>query len=177
DVFLSQNFFAVQIETPRNDGGRGLWLRGDGKGNLVAVPGQESGIKVYGEQRGSALCDFDADGRVDVVVSQNGAETKLYRNVGGKPGIRVRLAGGAENPGGIGAVLRLEYADGKKGPVRAILAGSGYWSQDSAVAVLGKAGEPESLWVRWPGGKETRVKIPAGAKEIKVGVHGMIASL
>ncbi|MEW6301919.1 MAG: VCBS repeat-containing protein [Verrucomicrobiota bacterium] len=172
DVFLSQNFFAVQIETPRNDGGRGLWLRGDGKGNLVAVPGQESGIKVYGEQRGSALCDFDGDGRVDVVVSQNGAETKLYRNVGGKPGIRVRLAGGAENPGGIGAVMRLEYADGKKGPTRAILAGSGYWSQDSAVQVLGQAGEPESLWVRWPGGKETRTSIPANAKQITVNAEG-----
>src|SRR6185436_20245188 len=26
DIFLSQNFFAVQAETSRYDGGRGLWL-------------------------------------------------------------------------------------------------------------------------------------------------------
>ena len=54
DLFLSQNFFAVQPETPRYDGGRGLWLRGDGQGGFQAVSGEESGITVYGEQTSSA---------------------------------------------------------------------------------------------------------------------------
>ena len=79
DLFLSQNFFATREETTRYDAGRGLWLRGDGRGNFRAVPGQESGITVYGEQRGAALSDFDGDGRVDLVVAQNAAETKLYK--------------------------------------------------------------------------------------------------
>ena len=57
DVFMSQNFFAVNGEGWRSDAGRGLWLRGDGKGKLVAVGGEESGVKVEGEQRGSALGD------------------------------------------------------------------------------------------------------------------------
>ena len=89
DIFLSQNFFATQPETPRLDGGRGLWLRGDGTGKLMPVPGQESGVKIYGEQRGAALCDYDGDGRVDLVVTQNGAETKLYHNARARPGLRV----------------------------------------------------------------------------------------
>ena len=96
DVFLSQNFFDLATRMLRSDdagyrldAGRGLWLRGSGGGKLEAVPGQKSGILVYGEQRGAALCDFDGDGRVDLAVSQNGAETKLYRNVLGKPGLRV----------------------------------------------------------------------------------------
>ena len=55
DVFIAQNFFATPIDTPRLDGGRGLWMKGDGKGNLTAVPEQVSGIKGYGEARGTAL--------------------------------------------------------------------------------------------------------------------------
>src|SRR4029079_2492998 len=52
DVFLSQNFFAVNADGTRLDAGRGLWLRGTGDGKLVPMPGQDSGVKVYGEQRG-----------------------------------------------------------------------------------------------------------------------------
>ena len=44
DVFLSQNFFAYHVGTPRSDGGRGLWLKGDGTGVLTPVAGQETGI-------------------------------------------------------------------------------------------------------------------------------------
>src|SRR6185436_16845405 len=103
DIFLSQNFFATPPETPRLDAGRGLLLRGDGAGRFKTVPSLESGIEVYGEQRGAAMADFDADGRIDLVVTQNGAATKLFHNVGAKPGLRVRLAGPQENPSGVGA--------------------------------------------------------------------------
>ena len=33
---------------------------------------------VYGEQRGAAAADYDRDARVDLVVTQNGAATRLY---------------------------------------------------------------------------------------------------
>jgi hypothetical protein len=122
DLFLSQNFFAGRTEDNRQDAGRGLWLRGDGKGSFVPVPGQESGIKIYGEQRGSAAGDFDRDGRVDLVVAQNAAQTKLYRNAGAKPGLRVRLKGPNDNPDGIGAVVRLLFGE-RFGPAREIHAG------------------------------------------------------
>ena len=39
DIFLSQNFFASHVLTPRSDAGWGLWLRGDGTGRLAPVPG------------------------------------------------------------------------------------------------------------------------------------------
>src|SRR5437899_4063477 len=93
DVFLSQNFFANQPEVPRYDAGRGLLLRGDGTGKLNPMPGRESGIKIYGEQRGAAVADLNQDGRPDLVVTQNAAPTKLYRNANAKPGLRVRLIG------------------------------------------------------------------------------------
>ncbi len=176
DLFLSQNFFAMNSETARNDAGRGLWLRGDGQGGFKAVSGQESGVKVYGEGRGCALGDYDGDGRVDLVVGQNGAATKLYHNVGGKPGLRVRLKGGPGNPTGVGAQLRLIYGEGK-GPVREIHAGSGYWSQDGAVAVLGMAEAPTQLWVRWPGGKTFTASVSRGAREIEVTREGEVKVL
>jgi len=180
DIFLSQNFFALATGMLRPDdagyrldAGRGLWLRGTGGGKLEAVPGQKSGILVYGEQRGAALCDFDEDGRVDLAVSQNGAETKLYQNVLGKPGLRVRLAGPPGNPDGVGATLRLVFG-GRMGAAREIHGGSGYWSQDSVVQVMGCPETPTQIWIRWPGGKTTTSPIPAGAKEIVVDTSGKV---
>ena len=167
DVFLSQNFFATRAEIPRLDAGRGLWLLGDGTGKLRALSGGESGVKIYGEQRGAALADFNEDGRIDLVVTQNGAPTKLLENVAAKPGLRVRLIGAPGNPAGVGATVRLKFGD-RQGPAREIHAGSGYWSQDSAVPVLSAPEPPTQLWVRWPGGQTTTTDIPAGGKEISV---------
>ncbi|MEK7675294.1 MAG: VCBS repeat-containing protein [Verrucomicrobiota bacterium] len=173
DAFLSQNFFGVEMDTSRYDAGRGLWLRGDGHGRMSPVRGQDCGVRVYGEQRGAALSDFDGDGRVDLVVTQNSAETKLYRNIGAKSGLRVRLEGVAGNPCGVGAVVRLRHGE-TAGPAREIRAGSGYWSQDSPVLVLGTAVPPAAIQVRWPGGRLTESLLPPGVKEVRVRANGEI---
>ncbi len=171
DVFLSQNFFASEVETSRSDAGRGLWLKGDGTGKLTAIQAHESGIKVYGEQRGAAIGDYDRDGRIDLIVSQNGAATKLYHNIGSKPGLRIRLAGPTGNRNGVGATIRVVYEEGY-GPAREVHLGSGYWSQDSIVQVMGPRDNAKRIWVRWPGGKITESDIPPGAKEITVTLNG-----
>ena len=173
DIFLSQNFFANQPEVPRYDAGRGLLLKGDGAGNFAPVPGQVSGILVYGEQRGAAVADYDHDGRLDLAVSQNAGPTRLYHNVSAKPGLRVRLIGPAGNPDGLGAQLRLLFGS-RPGPIREIHAGSGYLSQDSAVTVLATPEAPSSLWVRWPGGKITTTPLGATRKEVTVDTNGRI---
>ena len=167
DVFLSQNFFATAVGIPRFDAGRGLLLTGDGKGVLAPMPGQRSGILVYGDQRGAAYSDYDADGRVDLVVSQNAATTRLLHNIGAKPGLRVRLQGPAANPDAIGAQVRAVYGS-RMGPVREIQAGSGYWSENGAVQVFGGPQLPSEIWVRWPGGRELRTPVVAGAREVTV---------
>ena len=171
DVFLSQNFFATHPEAWRHDAGRGLWLRGDGAGGFVALSGQESGVKVYGEQRGCALADYDGDGRVDLVVSQNGAATKLYRNVRARPGLRVRLEGPETNPALVGTAMQLVSGD-RAGPLREVHAGSGYWSQDGAVQVLASPTAPSALRVRWPGGAVGAFPVPPGAREVSVSPAG-----
>jgi len=173
DVFLTQNFFATVPGVARYDAGRSLWLAGDGTGRLTPVPGVESGVAIYGDPRGAALADFDADGRIDLVVSQNGAATRLFHNVGAAPGLRVRLQGPPENPDAIGAAVRVLYAEGvDAGPLREIRAGSGYWSVDDPVQVLGLREDPRALHVRWPDGSEAEVPIEAGQTEIVVRREG-----
>jgi hypothetical protein len=165
DLFLSQNFFDNEAETPRSDAGRGLLLLGDGQGAFRPVPGQISGIEVYGEQRGAAVADFDHDGRPDLVVTQNGAPAKLYRNRSSKPGVRIKLENPSAkfNPAAIGAIVRAGVK-GDYGPAREIHGGSGYWSEDSAEQIIAvHSGEESELWIRWPGGKTNIVKIPPGA--------------
>ena len=131
------------------------------------MPGDRSGVLVYGDQRGAAFADYDRDGRLDLVVSQNGAQTRLFHNRGARAGLRVRLRGPASNPDAIGAQVRVVYRQ-RMGPVREIQAGSGYWSENGAVQVFSLAEPATAVWVRWPGGGESRVSIAANAREVVV---------
>ena len=173
DIFLSQNFFDVQAQTSRNDAGRGLLLKGNGHGAFEEVPGQLSGIQVYGEQRGSAVADYDNDGRVDLAVTQNGAATRLYHNLAAHPGLRVRLNAGPDNPQGVGAVLRLGFGEAW-GPAREVHAGSGYCSEDSALQVMALPRPATRIEVQWPGGAKTVSAIPSQAREIAVDRSGAV---
>jgi hypothetical protein len=179
DLFLAQNLFSVEDSTSRYDAGRGLWLLGDGRGGFQPMSSADSGVRVYGEQRGAAVCDFDGDGRVDLAVAQNNGPTKLYRNERARAGLRVRLAGPPGNAWGVGAAMRL-VTDRVAGPWREVRAGGSYWSQDAATQVLALPEKPENgagaarLEVRWPGGRTTVSPVPAGAKEITVQADGSI---
>ena len=173
DAMVAQNFFGVAPMTSRHDAGLGLWLRGDGRGGFEAVPPSASGIRVYGEGRGLAVGDFDQDGRTDVAVGQNAQVTRLFRNAGANPGLRVRLEGPPGNPTAIGASLRLVAADGTPGAAREVRAGGGYWSQDSAVTVFGRDPAPRAIAVRWPGGQETEFALPTNAASLVVTPRGV----
>jgi hypothetical protein len=165
DLFLAQNFSPTAMDTPRFDAGAGLVLLGDGRGGFRPLGVRQSGIDVLGDQRGAAAADYDGDGRVDLAVSENGAATTLWHNRGAKSGLRVRLSAGDGNPWGIGAQLSISAA-GKRGPVREVHAGSGYWSMDAATTVMALPAGSDSLVVRWPGGREQTVPIPTGQTEI-----------
>ncbi len=163
DIFLAQNYFSSQPETIRSDAGRGLLLLGDGKGNFRGLSGEESGIKIYGEQRGSAVSDYDGDGRVDLVVAQSNDQTKLLHNRRARPGLRVKLEGGTGNPQCVGAIIRAKTAAGL-GRAQVVTAGSGYWSQDSATLIVTSASPITALQVQWPDGATDEQPVAANAK-------------
>ncbi len=159
DLFLGQNFFGTSSDLSREDSGRGLWLRGTGRGTFTVMDSSVAGIQILGEQRGAALVDFNHDGRVDLAVSQNNGTTRLYVNQAAKRGLRVVLNGPLSNPDGVGAQMRVLYSGARKGPGRLVQAGSGYRSQDAAAQVLGLQEPPSALWIRWPGGREQTVPL------------------
>jgi hypothetical protein len=59
-------------------------------------------------------------------------------------------------------------------PAREIHSGSGYWSQDSPVQVLGRLPEPMQLWVRWPGGQTNLFDVPLAALEVELSATGKL---
>jgi len=177
DLFLAQNFAAFPTNADRLDAGRGLWLRGLGQANFTPVKGDEAGLAMYGDQRACALSDYDADGRLDLVVTQSGGRTRLFRNNKAKPGLRVRLVGGKLNPDAIGSAARLHFGqapDATSGTWREWQLGSGYGSQDGLAKVLATPKPPSVIEVRWPIGKTTRTSLPAGLTEITITTNGKI---
>ena len=152
DLFLAQNFFGTSPAESRMDAGCGLWLRGTGRGGFRTVPANQSGFGIYGEGRGSAVCDYDHDGRLDLIVTQYQGPTKLFRNRKANPGIRIRLQGPARNPQAIGAGARLKYSDGTRGPLHEVSLGTGYLSQDSNEFILGTPKPVSEIEIHWPDG-------------------------
>lgn len=163
DIFMSQNFFAVRESQPRADAGRGIILLGDGNGNFTPLSGTESGIRIYGEQRGAAFADFKGDGKTDLAVSQNADRLVIFRNMSEKRGIRITLQGPPSNENAAGTAIRLVYDDGIKGPRREIQSGSGYWSQNSYTQVLGFGSRnPSAIEVKWFDGMTEEITIEQG---------------
>jgi hypothetical protein len=171
DIFLAQNFFSAQPETLRNDAGRGLLLLGDGRGNFRAMSGDESGIKIYSEQRSCAVSDYDGDGRVDLVVAQANDQTKLLHNLRAKPGLRVKLEGGVGNPQCVGAIVCAKTSAGL-GRAQVVTAGSGYWSQNSATLIVTSISSITALQVQWPNGTMEELLVPPDAKNLTLRQRG-----
>ena len=175
DVFLAQNFFSMQSETLRNDAGRGLMLLGDGKGGLRTMSGEESGIKIYGEQRGCAISDYDGDGRVDLLVGQSNERAALLHNRKARPGLRVNLEGGIGNPQCVGATIRAKTSSGL-GRTQVVTAGSGYWSQNSATLIVTDKNPIIAIQVRWPSGDVEDFPVPVGSTRLKVSPSGNMSA-
>lgn len=167
DLFLAQNFFGTRPGVTRSDAGRGLLLRGLGNGHFEPMPGTDSGIQIYGEQRGAAAADFNKDGRIDLAVTQNSGPTRLFINRSAKPGIRVQLVGPPGNPNGIGAQMRW-ITPKQSSPAQEIQGGSGYGSQNSSIVTVSRPPVDARLEVLWPGGKRTTHPLPSTASSVEV---------
>jgi hypothetical protein len=120
--------------------------------------------------RGLAALDFDRDGDLDLVVTENGGPSSLLRNERDpeRGHLRVVLAGRAPNTAAVGAVVTVR-AEGRE-RAATVRSGGSYLSQSEFALTfgLGAAGQAESLAVKWPDGTEQSFEsLPAG-REILV---------
>lgn len=171
DLFLAQNWSHSDPLTARVDAGRGLWLRGDGRGGFHAA--FQTGVAIHGDQRGAAVADFDRDGRPDLVVTQNGASTHLLHNLGARPGLRVGVEDGGVPGSWAGTTVRLVFGN-RPGPSREWHLGAGYWSVDSTTQVLALPEPATAIEVRRPGGGLLRHPLPSGVAAIVITPDGQI---
>jgi hypothetical protein len=72
DVLLAGNTFDTEPNVARADAGKGLWLRGDGRGGFTPVTAAESGFHAPLDVRDLALIDTPA-GKVVLVANYGGA--------------------------------------------------------------------------------------------------------
>ena len=168
DLFLSQNFFAIASGYPRLDSGRGLLLLANKSYELIPQPAQYSGIQIYGSQRASVAADFNLDGRLDLAVTQNAGPVVHLENRSAPVGLRVVLRTDDANTFAIGANVRAQYRDGSFGPIFPVLAGSGYWSQNSLAPLLAPYSEIEKVHIDWPGGADTTVVVPSDISALMI---------
>jgi hypothetical protein len=114
--------------------------------------------------RGAAYGDYDRDGDLDVLFTNNHAPARLLRNEGGNRNnwISIRLRGTTANASGIGAVVTVQSAQGAQRQM--VRSGSSYCSQSDLALTfgLGKDTSVTAIEVVWPGGAKERIaNVPA----------------
>ena len=116
-----------------------------------------SALQVELASRSAVACDYDQDGRVDILVTANNGRPQLLHNQREKRGhwLGVRLRGKESNSYGIGAVVTVKTSEHSL--TRSLRAGTGYLSGNPAELHFGLG--PEKLiayvTVQWPSGKTT----------------------
>src|SRR5256714_10736717 len=109
--------------------------------------------------RGMAVGDFDNDGDLDVLVSNNGEAPVLLRNEGGNRGhwLGLQLVSTKSNPSAVGAIITWQAGGVKR--TRLKTGGGSYLASHDPREILGvgAATRIDSVEIRWPSGKVDRL--------------------
>ncbi len=71
DIVIAGNLYASEIETPRNDAGFGLLLKGDGKGGFKTISATESGLYVDGDVKNIRFIELEYKTKSGMIVTKN----------------------------------------------------------------------------------------------------------
>ena len=117
---LDNHFFATEVSTGRYDASTGLVLRGDGYGNLLPEPMENTGFYVDGDAKGLAKL-LTHDGRILTIATINSERPRIFLN--NKSGNHYRIG-----PNDMHATIALKNGKTYKEEFRH---GSTYLSQSS----------------------------------------------
>ena len=133
------------------------------------TPAPANALSSFLIARGAAWADYDRDGDIDVLVTENGGPAHLWRNEQEAGNyLRIRLEGSRSNRDGIGS--RIVVHVGTSRLERYVRSGSSYLSQSQLDAHfgLGSATAVDSLAVYWPSGIVTRLGATQGNRTLQV---------
>jgi enediyne biosynthesis protein E4 len=120
--------------------------------------------------RGMAVGDFDNDGDLDVLASNNGEAPLLLRNQGGNKNtwVGLNLVATKSNPAAVGAVITWQAGGVKRTRLRT--GGGSYLSSHDPREILGvgAATKIDSIEIRWPSGTIDKLTNVALNKYVKV---------
>ncbi len=139
-----------QIEQPNTvfrNSQQGKWSALTAEAGLSSQPARR--------HRGSAVGDFNHDGKLDVVVTALGAPAEVWMNdtQNGNHWIALALEGTKSNRDGIGAKIKLSAGGSKQ--FDQVSTTSGYASSSAGPIHfgLGTASVADEIEIRWPSGK------------------------
>jgi len=120
--------------------------------------------------RGLAVGDFDNDGDLDALISNNGEPPLLLRNDGGNQNnwLGLQLVSTKSSPGAAGAIITWQAGGVKRSRLK--VAGGSYLSSHDPREILGlgRASKAESVEIRWPSGTIDKVTNPPIKTYLKV---------
>lgn len=164
DIFMANGHVLDNIERYHADtyyAEPKLMFRNTGRGILENVSHQlGADFELPRVSRGAAVADFDNDGDLDILVSNNGQAPQLLRNDGGNVNhwLEILLIGTRSNRDAVGARVKLTAGDlvhfeQRKG-------GMSYQSaQDPRLHFgLGSRTQIDSLEITWPSGAVTKLE-------------------
>ena len=124
-----------------------LLFRNEGKSRFVDTSKQAGFAKPL-VARGAAYADFDRDGDLDVLISNNHGPAMLYRNDGGNKNNYLSFRFKA-NASALGAIVRIGAQ------WQTVHSGSSYCSQSDLALTFGLGGATvvDKIDIEWPSGK------------------------
>ena len=132
------------------------------KGNTFEDTSKAWGLDLKGFSNGAAYADLDNDGDLDLVINNLNAAASIYENTFSdedRPNyLKIKFKGADKNPNGIGSKVILETDDTVQ--TQELFPTKGWLSAMDNTLLFGLGGNKQvtNLAVRWPDGREQRLK-------------------